>query len=61
VKFFLSLFTALLLTPVLRAADGPKPVAKPNILIFDVDDMGWAQPGCYDECGFGFSRRFCAG
>ena len=21
--------------------------AKPNILIFYVDDMGWAQPGCY--------------
>ena len=46
-KFLLSLFTALLLAPELRAADGPKPVARPNILIFYVDDMGWAQPGCY--------------
>ncbi len=31
--------------PVARAADAP--VKKPNILIFYVDDMGWAQPGCY--------------
>ena len=21
--------------------------SKPNVLIFFVDDMGWAQPGCY--------------
>jgi arylsulfatase A-like enzyme len=26
------------------AADTPR---KPNVLIFYVDDMGWAQPGCY--------------
>ena len=31
--------------PVARAADVP--ATKPNILIFYVDDMGWAQPGCY--------------
>lgn len=25
----------------------PSPDRKPNVLIFYVDDMGWAQPGCY--------------
>jgi arylsulfatase A-like enzyme len=41
--------TALLFAPLaaLRAADAARPAAKPNILIFYVDDMGWAQPGCY--------------
>ena len=32
------------------AAGGPlsaAPAAKPNIVIFYLDDMGWAQPGCY--------------
>ncbi len=38
----LLLFTVALL-PVAQAAD----VAKPNILIFYVDDMGWGQPGVY--------------
>ena len=28
-----------------HAAEAPS--KKPNILIFYVDDMGWAQPGCY--------------
>ncbi|OYW76763.1 MAG: hypothetical protein B7Z37_07160 [Verrucomicrobia bacterium 12-59-8] len=37
----LCLATALLSSA--HAADA----AKPNILIFYVDDMGWAQPGCY--------------
>lgn len=32
---------ALLSTSALAAAD------KPNILVFYLDDMGWAQPGCY--------------
>lgn len=35
-----SLCLALLLAPILA-------VAKPNVLVFYVDDMGWAQPGCY--------------
>lgn len=38
----LLLFTTLLLSAA-HAAD----VAKPNILIFYMDDMGWAQPGAY--------------
>ena len=38
----------VLLAPLaaLRAAEANKPL-KPNILILLVDDMGWAQPGCY--------------
>lgn len=39
---FLLCFAAALLSSV-HAAD----VAKPNILIFYLDDMGWAQPGAY--------------
>ncbi len=35
----------LLLTALATAHAAPS--AKPNILIFYVDDMGWAQPGCY--------------
>lgn len=35
-------FLALLLT-----ASSALAVAKPNVLIFYIDDMGWAQPGCY--------------
>ena len=34
------LFLALLIAPVLA-------FAQPNVLIFYIDDMGWAQPGCY--------------
>ncbi len=34
------LHLALLLAPVLA-------MAKPNVLILYLDDMGWAQPGCY--------------
>lgn len=34
--------TALLLAPL--AADGAE---RPNILVLYLDDMGWAQPGCY--------------
>jgi arylsulfatase A-like enzyme len=49
VKHILTLFAALLLSPLatLVSADALKPSARPNILIFYVDDMGWAQPGCY--------------
>lgn len=38
----------LLLAPpaALHAADPPES-GKPNVLLFYVDDMGWAQPGCY--------------
>ncbi len=38
----------LLLAPLaaLHAAEVPKPGA-PNVLVIYVDDMGWAQPGCY--------------
>jgi arylsulfatase A-like enzyme len=32
--------------PILAAAD-PAAARPPNILVFFVDDMGWAQPGCY--------------
>lgn len=41
-SLLLLLFTATLL-PAAHAADA----AKPNILIFYMDDMGWAQPGAY--------------
>ena len=34
-------------TSVVSAAAETSEAAKPNILIFYVDDMGWAQPGCY--------------
>lgn len=34
------LLLALLIAPVLA-------FAQPNVLIFYIDDMGWAQPGCY--------------
>lgn len=37
----------LLLTVVLPPAAPAAEAARPNILIFYVDDMGWAQPGCY--------------
>ena len=37
---------SILLVASLSAAHAASP-AKPNILIFYVDDMGWAQPGCY--------------
>ena len=41
-------FFFLLLAPLaaLYAAGAPKS-AKPNVLVIYVDDMGWAQPGCY--------------
>ena len=44
-KHTLTFLTALLLAPLaaLSAAETPKP----NVLIFYVDDMAWAQPGCY--------------
>ena len=40
---------ALTLTALLLLVASPSASAagKPNILIFYVDDMGWAQPGCY--------------
>jgi len=41
--FALLLCFAAALLPSARAADA----AKPNILIFYLDDMGWAQPGAY--------------
>ena len=49
-KFIPSFFVGLavassILLPAALAADGPG--KKPNILIFYMDDMGWAQPGCY--------------
>ncbi|MDQ3622025.1 MAG: sulfatase-like hydrolase/transferase, partial [Verrucomicrobiota bacterium] len=28
-------------------AQSPAADAKPNVLLFYLDDMGWAQPGCY--------------
>ncbi len=37
----------LLLSLLVFSAAHAAPSAKPNILIFFVDDMGWAQPGCY--------------
>jgi arylsulfatase A-like enzyme len=38
----------ILFSLVALYASGPHAeAAKPNILIFYVDDMGWAQPGCY--------------
>lgn len=38
----LAFFSILALTASASAAD-----SKPNVLIFYLDDMGWAQPGCY--------------
>lgn len=48
-SLFVSVLSLLALLPraALHAADAVKPTAKPNILIFYLDDMGWAQPGCY--------------
>ena len=43
----LSALLLLLLTVVLPPAAPAADAARPNILIFYVDDMGWAQPGCY--------------
>jgi arylsulfatase A-like enzyme len=37
----------LVLATVLLSAAHAVDAAKPNILIFYIDDMGWAQPGCY--------------
>ena len=47
-KDMIRLLAALLLAwpAALNAAVAMQPV-KPNVLIFYVDDMGWAQPGCY--------------
>ena len=36
-----------LLLPLLLSAAAALAAEKPNVLIFFVDDMGWAQPGCY--------------
>jgi arylsulfatase A-like enzyme len=36
---------ALLLAPAQPISAAP--AAKPNVLVFYLDDMGWAQPGCY--------------
>ncbi|MBI5772503.1 MAG: sulfatase-like hydrolase/transferase [Verrucomicrobia bacterium] len=44
-KHSLALIISILFAP-LAALHAAKP-APPNILIFYVDDMGWAQPGCY--------------
>ncbi len=38
--FLLTLFASIFASP-------SKGASKPNVLIFFVDDMGWAQPGCY--------------
>lgn len=43
---FLAIGLAATTSAGLAAAETTK-AAKPNILIFYVDDMGWAQPGCY--------------
>lgn len=41
-RFLFTLLVGLSLASVSTAAD-----SKPNIVIFYLDDMGWAQPGCY--------------
>ena len=41
-NFLTGLVVTFLLPLAASAAE-----AKPNILIFYLDDMGWAQPGCY--------------
>ena len=45
IKHTIALRLAFLIAPVI-ALHATNPT-KPNILIFLVDDMGWAQPGCY--------------
>jgi arylsulfatase A-like enzyme len=49
-KITLPLLTALLFAPLaaLQAADAPKTVGKPNILIVLVDDMGYGDPQCFN-------------
>ena len=43
-KHILPLVATLLLIPLAASHAAER---KPNILIFYVDDMGWAQPNCY--------------
>jgi arylsulfatase A-like enzyme len=43
----LQLLRFLLSLSLFGAAGYPAEARKPNVLIFYIDDMGWAQPGCY--------------
>ncbi|MDO8540621.1 MAG: sulfatase-like hydrolase/transferase [Opitutaceae bacterium] len=44
-RFFRLAALSLLVFPL--GASAAQPAAKPNVLIFYLDDMGWAQPGVY--------------
>jgi len=46
--YFLSAALALAaVASAALAATGPASASRPNVLILYLDDMGWAQPGCY--------------